>query len=58
MEIWSECFGFDPMAMKKQDAYAITAIMAKMEGWEKTNTRKRISMYGMQRVYARTGVTV
>ena len=58
VEIWSECFGFDPMAMKKQDAYAITAIMAKMEGWEKTNTRKRISMYGMQRVYARTGVTV
>ena len=53
IEIWSECFGNDPMKMKSQDAYAIAAIMTKIDGWDKTGRRQRLPFYGMQRLYAR-----
>lgn len=54
VEIWVECFNKKKEDLRSQDAYAIAAIMAKMPGWEKTNTRKRIKGYGMQRVYVTT----
>lgn len=54
VEIWVECFNKKKEDLRPQDAYAIAAIMAKMPGWEKTNTRKRIKGYGMQRVYVTT----
>ena len=57
VEIWAECFGNDPAAMKAADTYAITAMMVKVSGWEKTNQRHRIPIYGLQRQYERVPVT-
>lgn len=50
MEIWCECFGREPSAMKTADSYAISAIMKKIEGWEKVE-RTRFKIYGLQRAY-------
>ena len=50
MEIWCECFGQDASKLRKQDSYDITAIMRKMEGWEKGGG-KRVPLYGYQKVY-------
>ena len=52
MEIWCECFGREQASMKKSDSYEISAIMQKIDGWEKGNNR-RLSLYGLQRVYLR-----
>lgn len=52
MEIWCECFGREPSAMKSADSYAIAAIMRKIEGWEKKD-RARFKIYGLQRSYKR-----
>ena len=54
VEIWVECFNKKKEDMRAQDAYAIAAIMTKMPGWEKSDSRKRIKGYGMQRVYVTT----
>ncbi len=53
MEIWTECFGKPKEDMKKADSYAISAIMAKLDNWDKTNSSKIIPIYGRQRVYVR-----
>lgn len=53
IEIWCECFGKPKEDIKSFDSYAISAIMARIETWEKTNARKRISIYGVQRLYRR-----
>ena len=53
IEIWCECFGKPKEDIKSFDSYAISAIMARIETWEKTDTRKRISIYGIQRLYRR-----
>ncbi|WP_039662131.1 virulence-associated E family protein [Trueperella pyogenes] len=56
VEIWAECFGKDPMLMRAVDSYAISAIMQKIDGWEKaagTGARQRVPLYGIQRVYRR-----
>ena len=50
-EIWCECFGNSLSAIKTSDSYAIAAIMMKIDGWEKSGKRKRIPLYGMQRMY-------
>lgn len=52
IEIWCECFGREQAAMKKSDSYEISAIMQKMDGWEK-GERIRFSLYGLQRAYER-----
>ena len=54
IEIWCECFGRAKEDMKPTDSYAISAIMAHLEGWTKTDTRRRLPIYGQQRVYQRT----
>ena len=53
IEIWAECFGRDPDAMKRSDSYDIAAIMAQIDGWENTGTSKRLPIYGKQRVFTR-----
>ena len=56
VEIWAECFGNDPTAMKPTDSYAISAIMRKLDGWAKpqgSGNRKRVPIYGQQRIYRR-----
>lgn len=52
-EIWCECFGCSLSAIKASDSYAIAAIMMKIEGWEKSGKRKKIPLYGQQRMYER-----
>ena len=54
IEIWCECFGRAKEDMKPTDSYAISAIMAHLDGWTKTDTRRRLPIYGQQRVYQRT----
>lgn len=53
MEIWCECFGRLKEDMKSADSYAISAIMAHVEGWRKDGTFKQLPIYGRQRVYRR-----
>ncbi|WP_306592899.1 virulence-associated E family protein [Corynebacterium striatum] len=53
IEIWAECFGRDPDAMKRSDSYDIAAIMAQIDGWENTGASKRLPIYGKQRVFTR-----
>lgn len=57
LEIWSECFGNNPSDMKAADTYMIASILVKISGWEKTNRRQRIPIYGQQRLYNRVSVT-
>ena len=53
MEIWCECFGKNKEDMKPSDSYAIAAIMKRLKGWEKSEGRRRIPIYGLQRLYVR-----
>lgn len=50
-EIWCECFGNNLSAIKASDSYAIAAIMMKIDGWEKSGKRKKVPLYGQQRMY-------
>ena len=53
IEIWCECFGKAKEDIQPKDSYAISAIMKRMKDWEKVECRKRINIYGLQRVYVR-----
>ncbi len=53
MEIWCECFGNAKEAMKPSDSFAISSIMSRIEDWSRTSIRKRIPLYGLQRLYQR-----
>ena len=54
IEIWCECFGKSKEEMRPSDSYAISAIMVRIEGWEKSGVRQMLPIYGRQRVYTRT----
>ncbi len=56
VEIWAECFGNDPASMKKQDSYDVSAIMERIPGWERTQKREYLPLYGRQRLYVRSAV--
>lgn len=58
IEIWSECFGRDPDSMRKIDSHEITAIMQQLEEWCDSGKRKRIPIYGQQRIYQRVRTDV
>ena len=51
IEIWCECFGKPREDMKTADSHTISSIMVRMIGWEKTDVRKRLPIYGQQRIY-------
>ncbi|MBR3238732.1 MAG: hypothetical protein IKF99_09875 [Oscillospiraceae bacterium] len=51
IEIWVEALHNQAKQMEPKDARAITAMMLQIPGWKKTNIRKRISSYGLQRLY-------
>lgn len=53
LEIWCECFGKAKEDIQPKDSYAIAAIMKRIKNWEKSEVRKRIPGYGMQRIYIR-----
>ena len=53
IEIWCECFGKQKEDMKPADSYAISAIMMRLPDWDRTDIRKRLRHYGLQRIYKR-----
>lgn len=53
LEIWCECFGKAKEDIKPADSYAIAAIMKHLKNWEKSDIRRRIPIYGLQRIYTR-----
>jgi putative DNA primase/helicase len=53
MEIWCECFGRNNADLKPADSYALSALMTKIDGWERTKLKRRIPFYGEQRLYER-----
>ena len=57
IEIWVEALHNPAKSMEPKDARAITAMMMRIPGWEKSGKLKRINGYGMQRVYQHKDVT-
>ncbi len=56
MEIWRECFGRSERQWSKSDSYDIAGIMARVEGWERSeDSRGYIPGYGRQRPFIRSG---
>lgn len=54
MEIWVEALhGSGAKMDPNRDGRAISAIMARIPGWKKTGERRRITGYGLQRIYRR-----
>ena len=58
VEIWAECFGKDPSAIRRSDTYDIFGMLMKIGGWEKYSGNKNASLkrgfYGTQRCFVRT----
>ena len=58
VEVWAECFGKDPSAIKRSDTYDIFGMLMKIGGWEKYGGNKNASLkrgfYGTQRCFVRT----
>ena len=53
VEIWCECFCKPLSDLRPADSFAIMALMEKVDGWKRTKNRKRMPIYGQQRVYVR-----
>lgn len=53
MEIWVECFGKKAADMERRDSDAITALMMKVDGWERSGKVRKVTFYGKQRLYER-----
>lgn len=56
IEIWCECFGRDADSMQRRDSFEISAIMQQIPGWVETGHRRKMEIYGQQRVFERTHV--
>lgn len=56
IEIWCECFGRDGDGMSRKDSFEISSIMQQIPGWVEKGKRKRLGLYGRQRVFERTPV--
>lgn len=52
-EIWVECLGRSFSDLRISDSYTLAALMTSVSGWERTQVKKRIPIYGEQRMYAR-----
>lgn len=52
-EIWCECFSKEKGNLKRQESNEIAAIMAKMEGWKKSEASIRFRLYGVAMGYVR-----
>ncbi len=55
MEIWCECFGKERANMRRADSNEITAILARIEGWTRSDTKSRIPLYGPQWLFVPKG---
>ena len=54
IEIWTEALRNSAKAMEPKDARAVTAMMMRIPGWDKTGERLFVPGYGRQRVYRRS----
>ncbi|MBR4332396.1 MAG: hypothetical protein IKP72_06960 [Clostridia bacterium] len=52
MEVWAECFGRDPGAIKKTDRNEILSILAKL-GWKNGAAIAQRTAYGVQKCFSR-----
>ena len=52
LEIWCECFREPGKRIQPKDSYQIAAILKRL-GWERTAKRRRVPIYGLQRIYSR-----
>lgn len=52
-EIWVECLGRSFSDLRISDSYTLAALMTSVSGWERTQEKKRIPIYGEQRMYVR-----
>ena len=52
-EIWTEAFGKRTSDMGQKEAKQIMMIMARIKGWKRSGQRKRLKIYGQQKVYVR-----
>jgi putative DNA primase/helicase len=52
IEIWCECFRSPITRITRRDSYDIAAMLMRL-GWERTGKRRRVSDYGLQRVFVR-----
>lgn len=52
MEVWAECFGRDPGAIKKTDRNEILSILAKL-GWKNGTSVSQRTAYGVQKCFSR-----
>lgn len=52
IEIWCECFRRPMNAIQKRDSYEIAGILKRL-GWSRTQSPKRIPLYGLTRVYTK-----
>ena len=55
MEIWCECFGKERANLRRVDSNEIAAILARIEGWKRSETKSRIPLYGPQWLYVPKG---
>lgn len=55
MEIWCECFGKERANLRRMDSNEITAILARIEGWTRSDIKSRIPLYGPQWLYVPKG---
>ena len=51
MEVWCECFGKERANLRRVDANDISAILARIGGWERSKAKIRIPLYGPQWIY-------
>ncbi len=52
-EIWCECYGRNIADLKPSDSYAIAALMTQIDDWERTTRKRKLPIYGQQRIYVR-----
>jgi len=53
LEIWRECFGNTTKNPSRRDLFEINDILRGLDGWESGQSRQRVPLYGLQRVYKR-----
>jgi hypothetical protein len=56
MEVWCECFGYNPEKIRNLEAREINTILQQMPGWtmhKSSDGKLRFSLYGKQRAYRR-----
>lgn len=49
LEVWCECMGGEPRAMRRSDAREINLILEKLDGWERNKSMRRYGYCGRQR---------